>query len=216
MQTYQCGLKKRNRTDSDQIMKFVLLAIASVAVLIVFLIIVFILGNSWGAIEEVGILHFLFGNDWNISKETFGALNIILGSILVTIGAIAFALPIGLGAAIYISEIASPKMRNILKPVCEVFAGIPSVVYGFFGVLVLLPFKGGIVTDGKTLHLSPRPRPEALPLIAEQLRDLCARPLVESSEQLLDYTRDIPDTENRVSPRFQKTVDQAFSQGLLA
>ena len=140
MQTYQCGLKKRNRTDSDQIMKFVLLAIASVAVLIVFLIIVFILGNSWGAIEEVGILHFLFGNDWNISKETFGALNIILGSILVTIGAIAFALPIGLGAAIYISEIASPKMRNILKPVCEVFAGIPSVVYGFFGVLVLLPF----------------------------------------------------------------------------
>ena len=139
MQTYQYGLKKRNRADSDQIMKFVLLAIASVAVLIVFLIIVFILGNSWGAIEEVGIIHFLFGNDWNISNETFGAINIILGSILVTIGAIAFALPIGLGAAIYISEIASPKMRNILKPVCEVFAGIPSVVYGFFGVLVLLP-----------------------------------------------------------------------------
>ena len=83
-------------------------------------------------------------------------------------------------------------------------------------LLVLLPFKGGIVTDGKTLHLSPRPRPEALPLIAEQVRDLCARPLVESSEQLLDYARDIPDAENRVSPRFQKTVDQAFSLGLLA
>ena len=56
MQTYQCGLKKRNRTDSDQIMKFVLLAIASVAVLIVFLIIVFILGNSWGAMATTGTL----------------------------------------------------------------------------------------------------------------------------------------------------------------
>ena len=83
-------------------------------------------------------------------------------------------------------------------------------------LLVLLPFKGGIVTDGKTLHLAPRPRRDALPHIIEQLRALCARPLVESAEELLDYAKDVPDTENRVSPRFQSMVDQGFLQGLLA
>lgn len=147
METSQCGLQRRSRTDRDQTMRFVLLAVASVAVLIIFLIIAFILGNSWGAVGEVGILHFLFGSDWSISNETFGAFNIIAGTLLVTLGAIAFAVPVGLGAAIYISEIASPKLRNILKPVCEVFAGIPSVVYGFFGVLVMLPMLKDVFSD---------------------------------------------------------------------
>lgn len=147
MQTYQYGLQRRSRTDSDQIMKIVLTAIASVAILIVFLIIVFTLSNSWGAITEVGILDFIFGTRWSPSSDVYGAAPIIVGTLLVTLGAIVVALPLGLGAAIYLSEIASPKIRNILKPVCEIFAGIPSVVYGFFGLLVLLPALQDLFPD---------------------------------------------------------------------
>ena len=88
---------------------------------------------------------------------------------------------------------------------------IPSLM-----LLTLLPFKGGIVTDGKTIHLSPQPALWALPLIAEQLRDLCALPIVETSEQLVDYASEIPDGENRLSRSFQKEVDRGFASGLLA
>lgn len=88
---------------------------------------------------------------------------------------------------------------------------IPSLM-----LLTLLPFKGGIVTDGKTIHLSPQPQPWAIPIIAEQLRDLCALPLVETSEQLIDYTREIPDSENRLSRSLQKELDRGFAKGLLA
>lgn len=128
-------------------MKTVLTAVASVAILIVFLIIVFTLSSSWDAIGDVGILDFLFGTQWSPSSGAYGAAAIILGTLLVTIGAIAFAIPLGIGAAIYISEVANPKARNTLKLVCEIFAGIPSVVYGFFGLLVLLPLLQDIFQD---------------------------------------------------------------------
>ncbi len=128
-------------------MKTVLTAVASVAILIVFLIIVFTLSSSWDAIGDVGILDFLFGTQWSPSSDAYGAAAIILGTLLVTLGAIAFAIPLGIGAAIYISEVANPKARNTLKLVCEIFAGIPSVVYGFFGLLVLLPLLQDIFQD---------------------------------------------------------------------
>ena len=128
-------------------MKIVLTAIASVAILIVFLIIVFTLSSTGSALSEVGILEILFGTRWAPSSGAYGAAAIILGTLLVTLGAIIVALPLGLGAAIYLSEIASPKVRNILKPVCEIFAGIPSVVYGFFGLLVLLPLLQDMFPD---------------------------------------------------------------------
>ena len=128
-------------------MKTVLTAVASVAILIVFLIIVFTLSSSWDAIGDVGILDFLFGTQWSPSSGAYGAAAIILGTLLVTLGAIAFAIPLGIGAAIYISEVANPKARNTLKLVCEIFAGIPSVVYGFFGLLVLLPLLQDIFQD---------------------------------------------------------------------
>lgn len=83
-------------------------------------------------------------------------------------------------------------------------------------LLTLLPFKGGIVTDGKTLHLSPRPAPWAVPLITEQIAGLAAQRLIASSRQLTNYTRGIPDDENRVTERFQRIVDRGFASGELA
>lgn len=140
MQTSQYGLSRRTRADSDQIMKIVLLAVSSLAVLIIFLIIFFILLRSWDSIDVIGLKEFLLGTHWLPSSGDYGALPLVAGTLLVTLGAMVFAVPIGLACAIYISENASPKFRNIIKPVCELFAGIPSVVYGFFGLMVIVPF----------------------------------------------------------------------------
>ena len=87
---------------------------------------------------------------------------------------------------------------------------IPSLM-----LLTLLPFKGGIVTDGKTLHLSPRPYSWAVPLIAEQAMRLAERPPVSTADELISYTRDLPDGENRLSPRLQRELDRAFESGAL-
>lgn len=140
METYQRGLARRGVADSDQLMRYVLTAVASAAVLIIFLIIFFIASNSVDALKDIGLFNFLFGTEWDSHAGIYGALPVITGTILVTLGAIAFALPIGLGSAIFISEVAPARFRNILKPICEIFAGIPSVVYGFFGLVVLVPF----------------------------------------------------------------------------
>lgn len=147
METSQYGLARKTRADSDQIMKVVLLAVSCLAVLMVFLIIVYVVEGSWDAVSEIGILDFLLGNTWSPDNGEYGALPLITGTILVTIGAMAFAVPIGLAAAIYISENANKKFRNIIKPVCELFAGIPSVVYGFFGLIVLVPFLRDLFPD---------------------------------------------------------------------
>ena len=132
-------LARRSNVDRDVVMKHVLTAVASLTVVVILLIIVFMAGNAMGLFSHVGIFDFILGTEWKPTSGEFGALPMIAGTILVTLGAMVFACPLGIGAAIYISEIASPKMRNILKPICEVFAGIPSVVYGFFGLVVLVP-----------------------------------------------------------------------------
>ena len=88
---------------------------------------------------------------------------------------------------------------------------IPSLM-----LLTLLPFKGGIVTDGKTLHLSPRPATWAVPMIAERVAELADRRPVSSARQLLSYTSEIPDDEDRLTERFRRTVERAFASGELA
>lgn len=87
---------------------------------------------------------------------------------------------------------------------------IPSLM-----LLTLLPFKGGIVTDGKTLHLSPRPATWAVPMIAERVAELADRRPVSSARQLLSYTSEIPDDEDRLTERFRRTVERAFASGEL-
>lgn len=87
---------------------------------------------------------------------------------------------------------------------------IPSLM-----LLTLLPFKGGIVTDGKTLHLSPRPATWAVPMIAEQVAERAERRPVSSAHQLLSYTSEIPDDEDRLTERFRRIVERAFASGEL-
>lgn len=94
-------------------------------------------------IDKITISDFLFGKLWFPTAHpvaVFGALPLLLGTFWVSIFAILFALPLGLATAIYMAEVAHPTVRNILKPVIELLAGIPSVVYGFFGLVVVVPF----------------------------------------------------------------------------
>jgi len=92
--------------------------------------------------EKIGAADFFGGKEWiptSVPSPQFGVLPLVLGTLLVSLIAILIALPLGLGVAVYISELANDKVRKILKPAVELLAGIPSVVYGFFGLVVLVP-----------------------------------------------------------------------------
>jgi len=110
---------------------------------IVFLfgIIVSIFREGMPLFDVVSIREFLLGTQWYPTHEDaeFGTFTLILGSVYVTLGALVIAIPLGLGSAIFIAEVATPRIREIAKPIIELLAGIPSVVYGLFGMAFLAP-----------------------------------------------------------------------------
>ncbi|MCX6685919.1 MAG: hypothetical protein NTV10_04650, partial [Methanoregula sp.] len=109
------------------------------AIIAIFFILLFLLRDSIPIFERVGLGPFLSGTTWYPTGEPpqYGIFVLIVGTVLVTIGAMVFAVPLSIGCAIYISELAPLWAKNILKPAIELLAGIPSVVYGFFGLIVL-------------------------------------------------------------------------------
>lgn len=123
----------------EKSIKTILFLSAISTVIIIFSIIIFLLKDGYSIFGTAGIGEFLSGTRWNPTGEppTYGALSLIVGTLLVTIGAMIIAIPLSLGGAIFISEIATPRMKAIIKPAIELLAGIPSVVYGFFGLIIL-------------------------------------------------------------------------------
>ena len=125
----------------EKAIKLMLFATASTSILIVIGIFVFV-GKEAGHFAIEPGLKELFGSKWipvSFQKESFGLLPLITGSLLVTALATVLTIPFGVGAAVYISELARPAEREFLKPFIEILAGIPSVVIGFFGLVVLVP-----------------------------------------------------------------------------
>ncbi len=112
---------------------------AILSIIVIVLIIGFIFQQGAPAIEQVGFLKFMFGFDWSPSDDQYGVFTMIIGSLGITALSLLFAVPLSLGCAIFLAELAPRTMRRILKPVIETLAGIPSVVYGFFGLIVLVP-----------------------------------------------------------------------------
>ena len=106
------------------------------------LIFLFLLKEGFAVFKTVSPAHFLFGKSWYPISEPaqFGILPLILGSLLVTVGAAIIAIPIGVGCSIYIAEVAPPRSKEILKAGIELLAAIPSVVLGFIGMITLVPF----------------------------------------------------------------------------
>jgi len=119
---------------------FTLLAFASFLFLVGITITLFIEGLP--VFKEVGLFDFIFGKSWYPTYEPpdFGILPLILGSLWVTFGAVLFCVPIGVGSALFINELAGKRMKAVLKPIIEILAGIPSIVYGFFGMVIVAPF----------------------------------------------------------------------------
>ncbi|MCL2343282.1 MAG: phosphate ABC transporter permease subunit PstC [Firmicutes bacterium] len=129
-------LKKFREKLSGRI--FLVLALMSIAMLA--LITVFIVINGAPIIGKVGVLNFVFGMKWAPSKGDFGIFPMIVGSVAVTLGAAVIGVPIGLCCAIFLAEFAPEKVRNVFRPAIQLLAGIPSVVYGFWGLLFIVPF----------------------------------------------------------------------------
>ena len=119
---------------------FLLSALASI--LFVALICLFLFANGIPAILKIGVTNFLFGKEWAPTDEpaVYGIFPMIMGSLYVTLGALAIGVSVGLLSAIYLSRFCSEKVHKQLKPAVDLLAGIPSVVYGFFGLVVIVPF----------------------------------------------------------------------------
>ncbi len=112
---------------------------ALVSILAVVLICVFLFANGIPGMTKIGVWDFLSGEKWKPGQEIFGILPFILGSVYVTAGALVVGVPAGLMTALYLSRFASKRMAKLLRPAVQLLAGIPSVVYGFFGLVVLVP-----------------------------------------------------------------------------
>lgn len=125
----------------EEIMRVVFMLSALTAIFAVGLICIFLFAGGLPAIGKIGVFKFLLGTDWSPSDlpPSFGILPMILGSIYVTVGAILFGVPIGIFTAVFMAKVCPKTLYKVLKPAVDLLAGIPSVVYGFFGIVILVP-----------------------------------------------------------------------------
>ena len=124
----------------EKIMKAVFFTTACISILAVGLICFFLFVNGAPAIKEIGVIQFLFGKTWRPGNGDFGILPMIVGSLYVTAGAIIIGVPVGILTAVFLARFCPEKIYPVVKAGVELMAGIPSVVYGFFGLVVLVPF----------------------------------------------------------------------------
>lgn len=124
----------------EHVMKAVFLLTACVSVAAVVLICVFLFARGVPAITEIGVSEFIFGTQWRPSNEIFGIFPMIIGSLYVTAGALIIGVPVGILTAVFMARFCPVWLYKIMKPAVNLMAGIPSVVYGFFGLTVLVPF----------------------------------------------------------------------------
>lgn len=123
----------------ESIMQGVFLMAACISILAVALICIFLFANGIPAIKEIGLFDFLGGMKWKPKNNIYGILPMILGSIYVTAGAVVIGVPIGILTSVFLARFCPKRLYQVLKPAVDLLAGIPSVVYGFFGLMVVVP-----------------------------------------------------------------------------
>ena len=123
----------------EKLMKVVFTIAACVSIAMVALICLFLLGNGIPTIKEIGVVEFFFGKIWRPGNDLYGIFPMIVGSIYVTAGAVIVGVPIGILAAVFLAKFCDSKMYKVIKPAVNLLAGIPSIVYGFFGMWVIVP-----------------------------------------------------------------------------
>ena len=132
----------------EVLMKIVFFLAACVSIFSTILICVFIFANGVPAIKEIGVFKFLFGTVWKPSNNIYGIFPMIIGSIYVTAGAIILGVPVGVLCAIFMAKFCPERLYKIMKPAIGLLAGIPSIVYGFFGLVVVVPVIQDIFGTG--------------------------------------------------------------------
>ena len=138
------SLKEKNRTGDknrrkEKLIEIFFLLLACISIIAVVVICIFLFANGLPAILEIGVKELLFGTKWRPGESLYGIFPMIIGSIYATIGAILLGVPIGILTAVFMSKICPKKLYKVLKPAMELLAGIPSIVYGFFALVVIVP-----------------------------------------------------------------------------
>ena len=133
------GYDMGEKTFSELFIEKGLLLTACFSILIILVIVAFILIQGFPAFQDYGFLNFIFGMNWAPDSSQYGVFTMIVGSLEVTLLALVMAVPLSILCSIFMAEVAQDNVRKFLQPVIQTLAGIPSVVYGFFGLIVLVP-----------------------------------------------------------------------------
>ena len=131
---------KRILPNKEKLMRAVFFISACVSIAAVLLICIFLFANGLPAMQKIGIGKFLVGRTWNPGNDEYGIYPMIIGSLYVTGIALAIGVPIGILTAVFMAKFCPKKLYGIIKPAIDLLAGIPSIVYGFFGLMVVVPF----------------------------------------------------------------------------
>ncbi len=132
-----------NRKHYETLVEKILFICAITSIVAVFTITIFVFYSGLPLIFRIGVRDFIFNTTWAPMQGIFGILPMIAGSIMVTFGALALAVPLGVGGAIFLAEFAPKIITRVLRPAIQLLAGIPSVVYGFWGLITLVPLLRG-------------------------------------------------------------------------
>jgi phosphate transport system permease protein len=124
----------------ENLYKAVFFACAALSVVTTVGIIVALLGDALSFFGSYSLVQFLTGTEWSVLSNSYGVLPLVYGTLIVTFGSALIAMPLGLLTAIYLSEYATKRMRSVLKPMLEILAGVPTVVYGYFAIVYITPF----------------------------------------------------------------------------
>lgn len=144
---------KKSRIGENIIEKG-LMAVSAITVAVTALIVVLLFTETFQFFSEVSIVEFFTGTKWTptLKPQHFGILPLVTGTLMIAIGSSLISLPIGLGSAIYLSEYANPKVRQVIKPLLELLAGVPSIVYGFFALTTITPFLQSVLPNTEVFN----------------------------------------------------------------
>lgn len=148
------GSSTSHKRVIDQIIKFTLLGAALLTVGVVIIIIYSLASESLSFFLEVPPLEFFFGTEWApfFDDKSFGVVPLVVGTMLTTLIALAVAIPVGIGSAIFLSEYASDSLRTVVKPILEILAAVPTVVYGYLALYFLTPNLQFFIPDMHTYN----------------------------------------------------------------
>ncbi len=140
---------RRRLRVQEKLIGWTLFACGAISILTTVGIVVVLVRESVGFFAEIPIVEFLTGTRWapQYRPQSFGILPLLNGTLIIALGSSLIALPFGLASAIYLSEYAAPRTRRVIKPILEILAGIPTVVYGYFGIMFVTPILRAIFPD---------------------------------------------------------------------